>query len=43
LAKEADQSAPYVHGEVNQNKPIGEEPTKNFFAFVGIEVKSMFY
>ena len=39
---EADQSAPYVHGEVNQNKLIGEEPTNNFSVLIGIEVKSLF-
>ena len=35
LDEEADESAPDVHEEVNQKKPIDEELTNNLYLLVG--------
>ena len=39
LDEEADESAPDVHEEVNQKKPIDEELANNLYLLVGIEVQ----
>ena len=36
LDEEADESAPDVHEEVNQKKPIDEELANNLYLLVGI-------